>query len=439
MKFYGRESELDLLNEARRRSEQNSQMSVVIGRRRVGKTRLILHSLKDDPHLYFFVSKKAENLLCQDFTRQIEEVYAERAIAPLTTFEQVFRFVCQIASRRHVNLVIDEFQEFSQLNNSVFSDLQRDWDLNKNEIKLNLILCGSVQSMMNRIFLDAREPLFGRASSILRVGAFEIQTLTEVIQDHFLAYTREDLLALYAVTGGVAQYVEYLVERSALSFDLIIDAVFSPQSIFLNEGRYALIQDLGKDYTTYFSILSLIAAGFTTRPKIESVLQKPVGGQLIRLERIYGLIARRKPIYSKENSTDIKFYIVDNFFRFWFRFVFKYQELVEAKNLEALKLIVRRDYRTFAGLVLEDFLREQLRQEMKYTKVGNYWERGNKNEIDIVAINEINRTAIIGEVKWQRERVSIPKLEMKAEKLVRDHLRKYKVTYVAYGLEDVSK
>lgn len=412
-------------------------MTVVMGRRRIGKTRMILKGLEGQAHLYLFVSKKTEKLLCADFMRQITEAYNPGIVGEVTSFQQVFKLLCQIASQQHINVVIDEFQEFMSINGSIYSDMQRDWDLLKMSMKMNLILCGSVQSMMTKIFLDAREPLFGRASSVLTVHSFRVSTLREIIADYSPKYSAEDLLALYVITGGVAQYVEWLMEAGAYTLDSILDVVFNAQSVFLNEGKSALIQDLGKEYTVYFSILSLVAAGFTSRPQIESVLQLPVGGQIQRLERVYGILKRRRPIFSKESSTAIRFYLADNFFRFWFRFVFKYQDMVEANNIPAIRQIVERDYRTYAGLSLENMIREQLRESQQFTRIGNYWERKNQQEIDVVAVNEINRTAIIGEVKWQRKRANLAKLELKAEKLVRDHLKGYRIEYRSFGLEDV--
>ncbi|MEL7159221.1 MAG: ATP-binding protein [Bacteroidota bacterium] len=437
MKFYGRSTELTALYQSYERSQRSSQMTVVTGRRRIGKTRLILRALEERDYLYLFVSKKAEKLLCQDFLRQIETVYGETPVGEVSTFPQVFDLLCRLASRQHINVVIDEFQEFSSVNASIYSDLQRDWDLQKQSMRMNLILCGSVQSMMDKIFLDAREPLFGRASSVLTVTPFRVSTLRQILADYSPGFTAEDLLALYTITGGVAQYVEWLMEDGAFTRQTMLDAVFRPRSVFLNEGRSALIQDLGKGYTIYFSILSLIAAGFTSRPQIESVLQLPVGGQIQRLERVYRILKRRRPIFSKENSTTIRFYLADNFFRFWFRFIFKFQDMIEANNLPAVRSIVDRDFRTFAGLSLEDLLREQLRESQRFTRIGNYWERNNQLEIDVVAVNELERTAVIGEVKWQRRRANVPKLEVKADKLIREHLKAYAVTFLPFGLEDV--
>lgn len=429
--------ELEALARSRERSLKNSQFTVLIGRRRVGKTRLVLQSLDGEDYLYFFVSKKTEKLLCRDFAEEIQRTYGETVLGEVTEFQTIFKYLCRVAQQRTVHLFIDEFQEFTSINPSIYSDLQRDWDLNKDKMSMNLIVGGSIQSMMNRLFLDYKEPLFGRASSILRVQPFSLRTLKEIIRDHNPTVTAEDLLAIYTITGGVAQYVEYLVDNQALTHDAVFTAIYHPQSPLLTEGGNLLIRDVGKDHAVYFSILSLIASGFTTRPKIESVLQKPIGGYLTRLEKIYGILKRNRPIFSKENSTDIHFFIADNFLRFWFRFVHKYQNMVEANNLKALLEITKRDYRTYAGLTLESFMRQEMIESSNYTNIGNYWERGNKNEIDVVAVNELDRTAIIGEVKWQRDRVNLAKLEIKAEKMVRENLKGYQITYQAFGVEDI--
>ena len=147
MNFYGRKDELALLHTTQIRAKQSSQFTVVIGRRRVGKTRLVLHSLDQADHLYFFVSKKAEKLLCQDFLRQVETTYHEVPDGEINRFAGVFQFVCRLARNRPINLFIDEFQELAGVNSSIFSEIQRDWDLNKDRMRLNLIVCGSVQSM----------------------------------------------------------------------------------------------------------------------------------------------------------------------------------------------------------------------------------------------------------------------------------------------------
>src|SRR5690606_25821502 len=97
-------------------------------------------------------------------------------------------------------------------------------------------------------------------------------TIKEIMYDYFPEYSNEDLLAFYMITGGVAKYVELLVQADALSVDTVFEEIFSENSLFLDEGKNVLIDEFGKDYGNYFSILTLIASGKTSRVEIESIL-----------------------------------------------------------------------------------------------------------------------------------------------------------------------
>ena len=102
-----------------------------------------------------------------------------------------------------------------------------------------------------------------------------------------------------------------------------------------------------------------------------------------------------------------KYEIIDNFLSFWFRFIFKYQSLIEAENFTRLKEIIYRDISTFKGKFLEKLFVEQLKEQQLYTKIGSYWERNNQNEIDIVAIDEIEKKLLICEVKLNEKKTKL--------------------------------
>ena len=74
MKFFDRTQEIALLREIREKSLDNAQLTVITGRRRVGKTQLIKAAFGDRPYLYFYVSRKSEKVLCANFQQQIQEV-----------------------------------------------------------------------------------------------------------------------------------------------------------------------------------------------------------------------------------------------------------------------------------------------------------------------------------------------------------------------------
>jgi len=317
MKFYNREKELVLLDKIEKLSRRTAQMTFVVGRRRIGKTSLLVKATESTETLYFFIAKKSEVLLCSEFVEQIQQKLNIPFFGEIKTFRELFGFLMELSKTRPFTLIIDEFQEFYSVNPAVFSDMQNIWDSNKQQSKLNLILCGSVYSMMTKIFENSKEPLFGRATQRLHLKAFDIATLKEILNDYNPGYTNEDLLAFYLFTGGVAKYVELLVQAEAFSFETMLDEILSENSLFLEEGKNVLIDEFGKDYGNYFSILSLIASGKTARVDIESIMETQTGGFLDRLENEYGLIKKVRPILAKPGSRTVKYRIEDNFLKFW--------------------------------------------------------------------------------------------------------------------------
>lgn len=437
MKFSGRDKEIQSLQTIRERSKQNAQMTVVTGRRRVGKTRLIKESLSEEKFLYFFLSRKDEPLLCDDFKQQIEQTLGLELFGSYSRFSDLFAWLCDYAKREHLNVVIDEFQEFFRINPSVFSEMQNLWDSSKDVMKMNLILSGSIQSLMRKIFDNYREPLFGRATAKMKIKPFGVGFLKELMRENYPNYEPIDLLTFYVVTGGVAKYVEYFVDNKQLAQEDFFNVFLDDISFFQDEGKALLIEEFGKDYRTYFSILALIAAGKTSRSAITSVIQRDVGGQLKRLEEDYSIIKARRPIFSKPASRNIKFFIDDNFLNFWFRFIFKYKAALELANYDTVLEIMRRDFPTYAGPFLEKFIRKSLAESKEFTAIGNYWERGNQNEIDIVAYNELSKKALICEVKMNKKNISLDVLRSKAIAIGRN-LGGYDIDYRGYSLADIT-
>lgn len=436
MKFYNREKELLQLSSIRERSKNQGQLTVMVGRRRIGKTSLLKKSVENSPAVYLFVAKKSEILLCREFVEIIKESLGISFYGEITRFKDVFGWLMDLSENLNFTLIIDEFQEFLNINPSIFSDMQHVWDSKKNQSKINLIVCGSIYSLMKKIFEDSKEPLFSRATAKIHVKPFETETLKEILTDYRDSFSPEDLLAFYAFTGGIAKYVENLVNADAFHLEAILDEIFQQNSLFLDEGKNVLIEEFGKDYAIYFSVLSLIATSKTSRPEIESILEMSVGGYLEKLENDFGLIKKVKPIFSKPSSRQIKYSIEDNFLNFWFRFIFKYRSAIEIENYELVKNIVKRDYSTFVGKILEKYFKEKMIASKKFTDIGTYWEKGNLNEIDIVAINEIDKKIIFAEVKLNKQKINLSVLQQKAKGLV-ESFKDYQVEYLGLSLEDM--
>ena len=434
MKFYNREKELENLRAIEEASKESSKMTVVVGRRRIGKTTLIKKAYSD--RVYLFVSKKNEALLCDEFVTIIQNTLDVKIFGEIRTFKELFEYLMELSKTRHFTLVIDEFQEFLHINSTVYADMQNIWDSHKDSTKLNLVLSGSIYSLMKKIFEDKKEPLFGRANNKIHLKPFSVETIKEILAENSPTYSADDLLSFYMLTGGVAKYVEIFVDNKAFTLEGQLALIFKEYSLFLEEGKNLLVEEFGKEYTTYFSILSLIASSKTSRSELESILEKNIGGYLDRLENEYTIIKKVKPIFAKEGSRTLKYEIIDNFFNFWFRFIYKYRSAIEIENYEYVKKIVLRDYATYSGKFLEKYFVEQLKLSYAYSDIGSYWERGNQNEIDIVAVNDEKKTMLIAEVKRNPSKIELKVLEKKASKLMEKY-KKYEYEFLGYSLNDV--
>lgn len=439
MKFYNRERELRNLRSIRKMSLSEGQMTVLVGRRRIGKTQLLLKSTEQQPTLYFFVTRKAENLLCRDFIEEIQ-TKLNIPVGEYASFGKLFEHLLIVAKKRSFNLIIDEFQEFNRINSAVFGEMQKLWDLHKKTSKINLLISGSIYSLMHKIFEDKKEPLFSRAGQIINLKPFNVSVLKRILADYNPNYTHEDLLALYTFTGGVAWYVELFMKHKAFTHKKMIRLLSSEESPFLNEGKNLLIEEFGKDYTIYFSILECIARGLNTRGEIENHLGHiETGGYLSRLETDFSVIAQQRPLFAKPSSKQVRYAIEDNFLAFWFRFIYKYQNFIEAGAYKLLEDVIRRDYATFSGLMLERYFKSKYKERGKHTDLGRFWDRKGENEIDLIAVNELEKTIEFVEIKRNASRANLSKLESKASHFLQhtETCKRYATSYKVLALENV--
>jgi hypothetical protein len=445
MKFYNREKELQQLAEIQRRAFANhSQMTVVTGRRRIGKTKLIIKSCEDTPTLYLFVSRNNEATLCEHFAQTVRQSLGSFVPEGIQSFVQLFELIMTIGKTQKFNLVIDEFQEFYAINPAIFSGIQDVWDRTKDLTHVHFIASGSVYTLMHKIFMDYGEPLYGRCDTIIRLRPFATSVLRQILADYYPRYTHDDLLALYTLTGGVPKYVELLMDREAFTVKKMMTRVTEENSIFLEEGTILLATEFGKKYGNYFSILSAIASGRNTGSEIAQMIgDASVGGLLVRLEEDYELIAKKRPIFSKERSQNVRYEITDHFLRFWFRYIARHQNLIQVGLNSRLCELALADYPTYSGLVLEDWFRQKLTESGRYTDIASWWNTSkgkntDQTEIDIVAIPVDKDTPVmVAEVKRQRKNFKPELLHEKAEHLRQKVLDGREVQECVLSLEDM--
>ena len=439
MKFYNRENELAELQRIQELSfEENSRLTVVTGRRRIGKTSLIMRAFEKTPTIYLFVGRKNEASLCREFITLVSQALDIYVPEEISTFKSLFRYIMEVATRQSFNLVIDEFQEFYNINKSIYSDIQDIWDQYR-QTHMNFVVSGSIYSLMEKIFHNEKEPLFGRADNIIKLSAFSLNVLKKIMKDYHPQYTNDDLLALYSFSGGVPKYVELFCDNRVLTVDGMIDFMVRDNSPFTDEGKNLLIEEFGKNYGTYFSILSAISGGYNTQTEIEALLgEKSLGGYLKRLIEDYNIVVRQRPVFSKEGSQTVRYEICDNFIHFWFNYFDRNRSLIEIKNFVGLRKLIKADYPTYSGKILEQYFKQKYAESYEFRLIGSWWEpQGNQNEIDIVAIYLDNKSAIVAEVKRQKKNFKPELFQKKVEHLENKVLAKYQINTVCLSLEDM--
>ena len=436
--FYDRVREMNELRVLQRQAYNDySRFVVLTGRRRVGKTslvyRLISETREDAPGLYFFVGRKTETILVRTFIQEVREKLGEFVPEGMSSFRELFQMILEIGKRKKFTLFIDEFQEFDNINAGIFSDIQELWDEYKNQTNVCLIVSGSIFRMMEKIFKDEEQPLFGRDDCTIKLQPFNTETIKEILGDYKPKYTSEDLLALWTITGGVARYIELLMNNGCTDVKKMIRYVCSSgDSYFVDEGKKILIQEFGKQYGTYFSILDQIAQGDVTQSEIEGALgMKSLGGQMKILEEKYGIIKKKRPIGAKEGSQTVRYEIQDN-------------SLIELQNMPALERIMIDDYTTFSGIALERWFRQKMMESCRYKQIGGWWQpngvnsKGNKDdfEIDIVA-ETLDGNVEAYEVKRNPQKYSPARLEEKVTEMKRRIFRNKEVTKGGLSMEDM--
>jgi len=434
--FYNRVKELDALEQIDHQSQSSACFTVVMGRRRIGKTELLRHFIKNKISTYLFTSRETETTLCNLWQKKLEKDIGLKIYGSVTTLPELFEQVLIFSEIKHFILVIDEFQDLQSICPSFFSHLQNLWDTYKSNSKINLIVCGSLYSMMTKIFQDAREPLFGRSTHQLTLKAFTPSSIKKILLSHNPHMTPEDLLCLYMLSGGVAKYIFLLMKAGATTKSKMIDYVCQETSPFLTDGKNLLISEMGRDYGTYFSILKLISAGLTTQSEIDSIIQKNTGAYLKNLEQVFEVIRPIKPILSRPESRNTRWEIIDSYLKFYFHFIYPNQYMIELGETEQLKEVILAGYEQYSGKTLEQYFTHKIIEENEISQIGGWWDRKSQNEIDIITLHPNEKTGSIYEVKRQGKKLNLDALREKASVFTKAHPQ-YQFMLQGLSMEDM--
>lgn len=425
-KFYNREQQLSELRAITAGIEHTQgQLSVVVGRRRVGKTRLLNEAFAHQSglFLYLFISRKSEMALVEEFADILRVQLGAKFFQPQGLLD-IFEYLFDYAKTQPLTLVVDEFQDIERLNPGLFSSLQNLWDQNKSTAKIHWVCCGSLYSLMTKLFKGAKQPLLNRDDHFFKIQPLAPQYLHQTLKDQKL-FTPERLLQWWCLSGGIPKYLEWLLNAGETPFEKLISA----SSPLIEEGLHRLVEDFGSEHRAYFSILAAIAKGHTSRARIESYLDMGVGPALEKLENEFDIIAKQRPIHAKENSRNLRYSLVDPFLVFWFHFIHANRSAVEMENFSYLRQVIARDFDTFSGKQLENLFIAQLKHSGQFNRIGSDWDNKGEHEIDIVAINDLEKRLLVAEVKRQSKRFKPEQLAAKTEQLLQ------KLNCPGYSLE----
>lgn len=436
-KFYNRELHLKELRDISDNTEESKgRLSVVVGRRRVGKTRLLNEVFKEvaHKHIYLFISRKSESALVSEFSAIIESALNTKFFHP-ESLKDIFEYLLDYSTKTPITVVIDEFQDIERVNNSLFSDLQNLWDGYKNKSMMHLVCCGSLYNLMTKIFKDEKQPLLNRDDHFFKINPLAPSYIKAIMQDND-KYNTNDLLVWWCLSGGIPKYLEWLNNSGTAPLEKLI----SNSSPLIKEGMHRLVEDFGSEHRAYFDVLGAIANGYNRRPRIENYLNTSVGVNLEKLEKDFDIINKLRPITAKDNSRDIRYKIADEFLSFWFRFIYSNRSAVEIENYDFIKRIIDRDFDTYSGVQLEELFKSILAESKQFNNIGSYWDSKGEDEIDIVAIDDFDKKILIAEVKRRYKRYSEAKLIIKSKSLLQNLNKKgYKVYYRAFTLDNLDE
>jgi len=401
--FIGREKEMKFLNE--RYEREGFDFIPIYGRRRVGKTELIVEFLKDKKAIIYSAVEQSDNLSLVAMSEIVLDYFGNSGSGmSFNSWDAVFEYISTNIQEKIV-LVIDEYPYLCKSNMSISSILQKHMDHSFKEKNIMIILCGSSMSFMENQVLGYSSPLYGR-----RTGQIKVLPFTYYDAVKFLPKAScEEKVLFYSVADGIPQYLKYLSEYKSLD-KALIENFFTTSGHLFEEPSSLLKQEL-REPANYFSVISAIAAGKTRLNEIatKSGIENTTCSKYLKILLDLRIIERDVPISEKPQKNGV-YKIADNCFRFWFRYVVKNMTAIEFGRGEKIwELIKIEDLSNYLGKTFEDICKQYIMlnyTESIISKIGGWWGNNplekKQEEIDILAISS-GGEAIFGECKWRNE------------------------------------
>ena len=412
--FVDRKRELDFLNHLLTRKRPGpAQLALIFGRRRVGKSELLLQwaAHSELPYTYWVAEKTSAPMQRQHFFSRLLDVPIDTAPV-YRSWTALWEAASRLLSAQRRIIILDEMSYAAEADSSMLSALQNAWDLYFQNSNLAIVLCGShVRTMEN--LRTAASPLFGRMTAQWHLQPLPFSALAEF----FPNWSTEERVALYGIVGGVPAYLRWLDPDLNL-VDNIRQIILDPGNLFLAEPTF-LLNDEVREPGNYRSIIQAIGEGNHTVADISNRTVIPRTSLMIYLQTLQELymVERRVPATLHEAERDQsrkgRYHLTDPYFRFYFQFLAPFTANPPV-DPEQVMVEIRANLRGFiGGTTFEELARQwvaiQARAgELPFTpeRIGSHWD--SKVQIDVVAINFKTHSVLLGECKWGADPVDRP-------------------------------
>lgn len=417
--FIGRERELASLKDFY--DKDGIGMTVIYGRRRIGKSTLIAEFIKDKKAIFYTATKVGKNRNLELFSRQVMNLFMPGVEdISFNSTEAVFDFINKNLDDDKLILVIDELPYWAEKDDALLSILQKYIDTVWNDKNLKIILCGSALSFMEKKVLSEKSPLFGRRDSQIKLEVFDYLDAAKFVSD----YSNEDKAICYGITGGVAKYLSMIDPTKSLD-ENIIRLFFKKDGYLYDETRNLLIQEFS-DITIVNNIVEQIASGNNTLNTIAGKIGEKEPTILYSIDKLInvGLVEKKKCITEEKNKKKTQYVLKDYMFKFWYEFIPKATSVIEMGQGEIYyQKVVKPVLHSFMGAVFEEMCRYYTLKNgimgeygCFITSVGTWWGvenitdkdgniRTQSADIDVVALSEVDKKALVGECKFKNEKI----------------------------------
>lgn len=412
--FIGRQQELAALNKLYK--SDKFEFAVIYGRRRVGKTKLISEFIKDKDAIFFTGIETNAKQNLENFSKSIMEFDIGKVTdSVFSSFQSALEYVFEIAEKKRVVLVIDEYPYVARASKSLASTLQLLIDKNAGNSKLFLILCGSSMSYMEDEILAYKAPLYGRRTAQFKIKPFDFFETCE----YFKNFSDYDKALAYGIIGGTPQYLLQLDDRLSIE-ENIKNTHLNPTSSIFEEPNSLLKQEV-REPAIYNAIITAIAGGASKMNEISNKVGEDTAVCTAYIKNLISLgIIKKESPYGEKSSKKTIYSIEDNMFRFWYRFVPENTSVISRGASDLAYKRIEKELPSYMGAIFEEICKQYLwkllledKCAVNFNDLGRWWGTNPKaktqEEIDIMGDSKDG--ALFAECKWINEKVDLDVLE----------------------------